>query len=96
MPNMQQQIPRLDAGAIAGAPFEVCPKCGGKIYREAVVFKKISKLLTATQNDTIYPIPVYICDKCGELAPSIKSDPEYAKVLGNMDNFTNNNKLTIN
>lgn len=96
MPNMQQKIPRLDAGAIAGAPFEVCPKCGGKIYKEVVVFKKISKLLTATQNDSIYPISVFVCDKCGELAPSIKSDPEYAKILGNMDNLTNNNKLTIN
>lgn len=93
---MQQKIPRLDAGAIAGAPFEVCPKCGGKIYKEVVVFKKISKLLTATQNDSIYPISVFVCDKCGELAPSIKSDPEYAKILGNMDNLTNNNKLTIN
>lgn len=94
MPNMQQSMPRLDAGAIAGAPFEICPKCGGRVYKEAYIFKRISKLLTATPNDTLYPIPVYVCDKCGELAPSIKSDPEYIKVLGNMDNFDNN--LTIN
>lgn len=78
--------PTLSAGDIAGAPFETCPKCGGKIFKEALIMKRLSKLLTATPDDTLYPIPVYVCDKCGEIAPSIKSSADFKKLAGNFDN----------
>lgn len=78
--------PNLGAGDIASAPFETCPKCGGRFFREVLMMKRISKLLTATPKDTLYPIPVYVCDKCGEIAPSIKESDDFKRLAGNFDN----------
>lgn len=84
MNNMIQ--PKLGAGDIASSPFETCPNCGCKVFREALVMKRISKLLTATPNDTLYPIPVYVCDKCGDIAPSIKESEDFKRLAGDFDN----------
>ena len=74
--GMSQRAILLDA------PIEVCPKCGGIYFREVVVFKKISKLKVGAPEDIHYPLPIHICDKCGELAPPYREDKKFQELLG--------------
>lgn len=45
-------------------PTEKCEMCGSKYFREVVMLKRVSKLLTGSQEDTIVPFPTYICNTC--------------------------------
>ena len=50
-----------------------CPSCGCIVYNEGVVFKRIPGLEAGNgTEDVIYPIPVFVCAKCGELLPEHK------------------------
>lgn len=42
-----------------------CENCGGQLFREVIVLKKVSRLLTGHSDDTIAPLSTYICDDCG-------------------------------
>jgi len=62
---MQQQNP------LANIRFDqtvgvVCEKCGGKMFSEAVMLRKVSKFLVATSSnkDQIIPIPTFYCISC--------------------------------
>jgi len=41
--------------------------CGGKIFRQGVVFKRISALLAESGKEELYTIEVVICEKCGKV-----------------------------
>jgi uncharacterized Zn finger protein len=45
----------------------VCEKCGSKFFKEVVLIKKVSKLLTGAPEDTLVPFPTYRCDDCGHI-----------------------------
>ena len=45
----------------------VCEECGGKVFRQASMFKKLSALLSPNGKDSIVPIPVFRCDDCGHI-----------------------------
>jgi hypothetical protein len=38
--------------------------CGGIIFRQALVFKKISAILSPSGKEEILPIDVIVCEKC--------------------------------
>lgn len=76
--GMTQQI---NKSVILDAPFEVCPKCGGKFFREVHAFKRISKLVVGTSEDAQIPIPIYVCDKCGAIATFILEDKDMKRML---------------
>lgn len=60
----------------------VCLKCGCVIFREAVVLKKVSGILMGSADkQVIAPIPVMVCNQCGEIAPTILEDPKYSGLL---------------
>lgn len=84
--NASDMMPGLARTMILDAPFEVCPNCGGKYFKEVMMFKKISKIQAATPEDILFPIPVYVCDKCGEIAPSYKEDKKFQELIGSDDN----------
>ena len=44
-----------------------CEDCGSLNFREALLIKRISKILTGDLKDTIVPLPVIVCDKCGKV-----------------------------
>ena len=44
-----------------------CEKCGSKLFTEVSMLKKVPKLLTGSQEDTIVPFPTYMCDGCGHV-----------------------------
>ena len=46
-------------------PSVSCESCGGNQFREIVLIKKVSKILTGSSEDTLVPFPTYKCDLCG-------------------------------
>lgn len=58
-------------------PSVPCEKCGCEYYKQVAIFKKIPGIVAGTGSEPIiYPIPVYICEKCGELMSEYKKDFE--------------------
>jgi hypothetical protein len=56
--------PKID---LKQQPTVVCDKCGSKYFKEIVLVKKVSKLLTGNSDDTLVPFPSYRCDDCGNV-----------------------------
>ena len=44
-----------------------CEECGSKYFKEVTMLKKVPKLLTGSQEDTLVPFPTYMCDGCGHV-----------------------------
>lgn len=47
--------------------------CGHKLYKKVFVIKKISALVSPSGKETIVPIEVYACDKCGTISSLFKN-----------------------
>jgi hypothetical protein len=43
--------------------------CGGKIFEEKIIFKKLSAILSPSGKEEVIPMPVIVCMDCG-LVPS--------------------------
>ena len=67
---------------ILDSPNVVCPKCGNKIFTECVVLKKISPILSGAPTEQMFPIPVYVCAKCGEIPEEYTSKGNYESIMG--------------
>lgn len=76
-----QLSPGMSPKALLDSPNVVC-KCGSRLFHEAMVIKKLSALLSPTGKDELYPIPVYVCDKCGEIPAELTSKTNADKILG--------------
>ena len=44
-----------------------CEKCGHEIFVQGFKIRKISGILTGSSEDTMIPIPVFICNDCGHV-----------------------------
>lgn len=42
-----------------------CDNCGHNVFHEAIMFRKVSALLSGTGKEGLAPIPVFACAKCG-------------------------------
>jgi uncharacterized Zn finger protein len=42
-----------------------CESCGNIYFKEVVLIKKVSKIMTGSSDDVIVPFPTYMCEKCG-------------------------------
>jgi hypothetical protein len=62
-------------------PLETC-ECGNKIWTQGLIIKKISALLSQSGTEEFMPIPVFLCSKCGELAPMYKNDKKFNELIG--------------
>ena len=53
-----------------------CTECGGMYFRQVMAINKVSRFLTGQDKDTVYPVPVFRCDDCGnvpeEFQPEVK------------------------
>ena len=56
--------PKID---LREQPTITCENCGGEYFKEVAILKKVSRLLTGSQDDTIVPFPTYKCDNCGHV-----------------------------
>lgn len=70
------------ANAVMNAENIVCDKCGSKFFTPAYVLKRVSKLVSPSGRDEVLEIPLFICAKCGEVAPHYKSNTNYSKIVG--------------
>ena len=52
---------------LVDAPYIECEACKGTIFEEKMMIKKISKFLTGGTQDSIVPLPVIVCTKCGNI-----------------------------
>jgi uncharacterized Zn finger protein len=48
-------------------PTVECDKCKSKYFKEVVILKKVSKILTGGSEDSIVPFPTYMCNECGNV-----------------------------
>jgi hypothetical protein len=44
-----------------------CDKCGHEVFIEGLILRKASRFLTGTAQDSLVPIPVFSCTKCGHV-----------------------------
>ena len=63
---MQSNSPQVKID-LREQPSVVFEKCGGELFREVTMIKKVSKFLTGSSQDTIVPFPTYCCDSCGHV-----------------------------
>jgi predicted nucleic acid-binding Zn ribbon protein len=61
-----QAQPQLNIN-LADAPYMECEECQGKVFEEKMMIKKVSKFMTGSDQDSIVPIPVIACAKCGHV-----------------------------
>lgn len=78
---------------------EVCPNCGSKLFTTALVIKDIPGIAVGRLESKTVPMPienfpVYVCAKCGELAPAMYSDPELNKLVNKLLGETDDKKET--
>lgn len=66
--SQQMGQPQIDLGK--SKPL-VCEKCGYDTFITGGKFRRISKLLTGTQQDVIVPIDVFLCGNCGEISQEL-------------------------
>ena len=45
----------------------VCEKCQNKTFKQTLLLKKLSALLSPTGHETIVPTAVFACEKCGHV-----------------------------
>ncbi len=55
----------------------LCEKCECQTFEPAFLFKKLSAILSPTGKDTLVPLQVYRCTKCGNINEGFlpKEDP---------------------
>jgi hypothetical protein len=64
--NGGQAPPNLNIN-LSEAPYVECESCGGTVFEEKMMIKKISKFMTGGTQDSIVPLPIIACAKCGNV-----------------------------
>jgi uncharacterized Zn finger protein len=75
--NNQNPKPNPTPGGIptemlAQAEYAKCEECEGTLFEEQLMIKKISKFMTGSDRDSIVPVPVLACSKCGHVNEMFK------------------------
>jgi hypothetical protein len=68
--------PKID---LRQQPTVLCENCGGHYFKEVVILKKVSKLITGSPEDTLVPFPTYMCNGCGNVNEEFKLFDEQKK-----------------
>jgi hypothetical protein len=61
-----EQNPQLNIN-LAEVPYLECEECQNTTFEEKLMIKKVSKFMTGSNQDSIVPIPVMACAKCGHI-----------------------------
>jgi uncharacterized Zn finger protein len=63
-----QQPPQLNAKLSLKDTGEIsCDECKSLTFSEAVILRKVSRLLTGQTKDSVLPIPTFVCTACGHV-----------------------------
>jgi len=49
-----------------------CPSCESIYFKNILRIKRLSAILSPTGQETIMPIPVIACEKCGEIIQDLE------------------------
>lgn len=66
--------------AIQDSECDTC-ECGSIFFKPVVIIKKISAFLSPNGKESIVPIDIFICDKCGKLSPSLEKEESLQKLI---------------
>ena len=64
---MQQQVPDLSNVDLTHAKDIVCDECSNKGFRQTMMLKKLSALVSPNGQEAIIPVMAFACDKCGHI-----------------------------
>lgn len=81
MENNNVMAPQIGVNEVLDSKNCVC-KCGCRVFTEGYVVKRISSIYTGTGKEELYPIPVYICSKCGEIMSEFMEKSGSKRILG--------------
>jgi len=42
-------------------------ECGGMVFEPGIIFKKLSPIISPSGEETLYPMEVFVCAKCGKV-----------------------------
>ena len=77
-------------------PSVKCDKCGHEVFRQGVIFKKLPGLLMGGgAEDVNYPLPVYVCDKCGTIPDEFVSKSAAKEILGETEEKKEESSILI-
>lgn len=83
---MEQGIPDLRIN-LAEQPWQKC-ECGGMIFEERIMLKRISALISPTGKEGLRPVPVFVCSSCSKIPawvhPTMPDVPEEVKARPNI------------
>lgn len=66
--NQQKQPPKPKINIKAEDLEDVtCDNCEGKVFREAIMFKKVSAIVSPSGQEQLVPCPIFRCDDCGHV-----------------------------
>ena len=57
---------------LSEVPYLECDECHSTLFEEKIMIKKVSKFITGGQQDSIVPLPVIACAKCGHVNEMFK------------------------
>lgn len=93
---MAENLQMLNAAkAIYKSPNVVCSKCGSKVFREGIILKKVSAIVSPTGKEELYPIPVYVCDKCGAIPDEFLNKSAAKEILGETEEKKEESSILI-
>ena len=68
--NMQQQIDISKTSAVK------CEKCENPTFKQSLLLRKLSALMSPNGQETLVPVQVFACEKCGHV------NTEFSDVTG--------------
>jgi len=71
--NVGNQPPRITAETVKQAKVFECT-CGGKMFSEKMIIKKLSSLLSPTGREEMFPMNLLVCDSCGLVPKELDPD----------------------
>ena len=57
---------------IANAPWKIC-ECGSHLFRQVLMFKKISQFESPSGSEETIPLDLVICEGCGKIPGFVSS-----------------------
>jgi DNA-directed RNA polymerase subunit RPC12/RpoP len=63
--------PQLNVN-LSEVPYLECEECGHMIFEERLMIKKVSRFMTGGEQDSIVPLQVISCAKCGHVNEMFK------------------------
>ena len=68
--QMQEQIDISKTSAVK------CEKCENQTFKQSLLLRKLSALVSPTGQETLVPVQVFACEKCGNV------NSEFSDVTG--------------